>query len=58
MKRFLTLLKIEGRFSLRCPDTLIFGVGMPVGVLFLISMVAGNQSASDQGYTLIGIKRS
>lgn len=53
MKRFLTLLKIEGRFSLRCPDTLIFGVGMPVGVLFLISMVAGNQSASDQGYTFL-----
>ena len=36
MKRFLTLFKIEGKLALRCPDGIIFGVIMPVGILFLI----------------------
>ena len=45
MKRFLTFLKVEGKLSLRCPDGIIFGIGMPVGVLLLIAVVAGSQSA-------------
>lgn len=53
MKRFITLLKIEGQLSLRCPDALIFGVGMPVGILLLIGMIAGEQTVSGLNYTFI-----
>lgn len=49
MKRFYTLLKIEGMFALRCPDSLIFGVLMPIGILFLLNFIAGEQSVSNQG---------
>ena len=45
MKRFLTFLRVEGKLSLRCPDGVIFGIGMPVGVLLLIAVIAGSQSA-------------
>lgn len=45
MKRFLTLLKIEGKLSLRCPDSIFFGVCMPMGVMFLIGMIAGGKPA-------------
>ncbi|WP_455683853.1 ABC transporter permease [Thomasclavelia sp.] len=53
MKGFMTLLKTEGKLSLRCPDSLIFGVGMPVGVLFLISIIAGNQNVAGEEYTFL-----
>ena len=53
MKQFLTLFKIEAKLGLRCPDSLIFGIGMPLGVLFLISLVAGNQSATGMDYTFL-----
>ncbi len=54
MKRMLTMLKVEGKLSLRCPDGLIFGVGMPVGVLCLIGMIAGNQAVNSQSsYTFM-----
>lgn len=50
MKRFLTFLKVEGKLSLRSPDGIIFGIGMPVGVLLLIAVVAGSQSAGGADY--------
>ena len=53
MKRFLTFLKVEGKLSLRCPDGIIFGIGMPVGVLLLIAVVAGSQSAGDADYSFL-----
>lgn len=53
MKQFLTLFKIEAKLGLRCPDALIFGIGMPLGVLFLISLVAGNQSVTGMDYTFL-----
>lgn len=53
MKQFMTFLKIEGKLSLRCPDSLIFGVGMPVGILFLIATIAGDSSANEQGITFL-----
>lgn len=53
MKCFLTLLKVEMKLGLRCPDSLIFGVGMPVGVLLLIAVVGGNQAAGDSGMTFL-----
>lgn len=53
MKRFLTFLKVEGKLSLRCPDGIIFGIGMPVGVLLLIAVVAGSQSAGGVQYSFL-----
>ncbi|MFR7591590.1 MAG: ABC transporter permease [Longibaculum sp.] len=52
MKCFMTLFKIEQRLSLRCPDGLIFGIGMPVGVLFMIGMITG-KTVSQDGYTFL-----
>mgnify|MGYP001780563271 FL=1 len=53
MKRFLTFLKVEGKLSLRCPDGIIFGIGMPVGVLLMIAVVAGSQSAGGADYSFL-----
>ena len=53
MKRFLTLFKIEGKLALRCPDGIIFGVIMPVGILFLIGFIAKDQQAGNSGYTFM-----
>ena len=53
MKRFMTLLKIEQRLSLRCPDGLIFGIGMPVGVLLMIGLIAEQQTISQENYTFL-----
>ena len=53
MKRFLTFLKVEGKLSLRSPDGIIFGIGMPVGVLLLIAVVAGSQSAGGADYSFL-----
>ena len=53
MKRILTFLKVEGKLSLRCPDGIIFGIGMPVGVLLLIAVVAGSQSAGGADYSFL-----
>ena len=53
MKRFLTFLKLEGKLSLRSPDGIIFGIGMPVGVLLLIAVVSGSQSAGGADYSFL-----
>ena len=54
MKKFLTLLKIEGKLSLRRVDSIFFGVCMPVGIVILIGLIAGqNPASNDVGYTLI-----
>lgn len=53
MRGFITLFKTETKISLRCPDGLIFGVGMPLGVLLLIGMIAGDQTAMGANYTFI-----
>lgn len=54
MKKFFTLLKIEGILSLRCIDSIFFGVCMPVGIMILIGLIAGqNPAATDTNYTLI-----
>ena len=53
MKRFLTFLKVEGKLSLRSPDGIIFGIGMPVGVLLLIAVVSGSQSAGGADYSFL-----
>ena len=38
---------------MRSPDGIIFGIGMPVGVLLLIAVVAGSQSAGGADYSFL-----
>ena len=45
MKRFLTLLKIEGKVAIRGIDGIFFGIGMPVGIAILIAMICGSKPA-------------
>lgn len=52
MKRFLKLYMIEQKLALRSGDMLIFGVAMPVGIMILINMIAGNKQAGD-GFTYL-----
>lgn len=51
MKQIWTIFKIEGKLSLRCPDALIFGIAMPVGILCLIGVVGREQMISQESYT-------
>ncbi|MHC5216644.1 ABC transporter permease [Enterococcus sp. LJL128] len=53
MHKFLTLVKIEGKQALRSFDGLLFGVGMPLGVLVLIATIAGNQQVAQGSYTFL-----
>lgn len=52
MKRFLKLYGIEQKLAMRSLDMIIFGVAMPVGVLILICMIAGDKMAGE-GYTYL-----
>ena len=52
MKRFWKLYLIEQKLSLRSGDMLLFGVAMPVGIMILITMIAGNKMAGE-GYTYL-----
>lgn len=52
MKRFLKLYMIEQKLELRSGDMLIFGVAMPVGIMILINMIAGQQQAGE-GFTYL-----
>lgn len=54
MRRFLSLLKIEGRLALRCPDSIFFGVCMPFGIMILIGIICGSKPAFEGAdYTLL-----
>lgn len=53
MKKFMTFLCVEGKLGFRCPDGLIFGIGMPVGVLLLIAIIGGGQTAGETNYTFL-----
>ena len=52
MKRFLKLYRIEQKLALRSADMLIFGVAMPVGIMILINMIAGQKQAAE-GFTYL-----
>lgn len=52
MNRFIKLYLIEQKLALRSADMLLFGVAMPVGIMVLITMIAGNKMAGD-GYTYL-----
>lgn len=47
MSQFVKLLRIEGKLTLRCPDSIFFGICMPMGIMLLIGMIAGNKPAFD-----------
>ena len=48
MKRFLKLYVIEQKLALRSGDMLLFGVAMPVGIMILINMIAGQKQAGEE----------
>lgn len=52
MKRFLKLYMIEQKLALRSGDMLLFGVAMPVGIMILINMIAGQKQAGE-GFTYL-----
>lgn len=52
MKRFFTILKIEGKLTLRGVESILFGVCMPVGIMILICLIAGNKPAFED-YTFL-----
>lgn len=47
MKRFLTLLKVEGKLALRGIDGVFFGIVMPIGIALLIGLICGGKPAFD-----------
>lgn len=53
MKKFLKIFGVEVKLSFRSCDGLIFGVAMPVGVLVLIALIAGDKSVGTEGFTYL-----
>lgn len=53
MKKFAKLYWIEQKLAFRSADTMIFGIAMPIGVLFLIAVVAGQKTAGGSSYTFL-----
>lgn len=53
MNKVISLAKVEGKLALRSVDGVLFGMGMPLGVLLLTNMIAGNQQAGDASYTFL-----
>ncbi|MHC5248066.1 ABC transporter permease [Enterococcus sp. LJL90] len=53
MTSLLTLTKIQGKLATRTLDGIIFGIGMPICVLLLIAVIAGNTSANGADYTFL-----
>lgn len=45
MNRFFTVLKIESKLAMRCPDGIIFGIGMPICIMILIGIIGGETPA-------------
>ncbi|GCF93234.1 hypothetical protein NRIC_11250 [Enterococcus florum] len=53
MKKYWIFLKVEGKLAIRSMEGIIFGIGMPIGVLLLITMISGTQTASNNGHTFL-----
>ena len=53
MKKFAKLYWIEQKLAFRSADIMIFGIAMPIGVLFLIAVVAGQKTAGGSSYTFL-----
>lgn len=53
MKRFWKMYQVEQKIFFRSPDVILFCLAMPVAVLILIAMIAGNKNAADSGLTYL-----
>ena len=53
MSKVINLAKIEGKLAIRSIDGVLFGIGMPLGVLLLTTMIAGNKQAGSTSYTFL-----
>ncbi|MGL9728732.1 ABC transporter permease [Enterococcus sp. DIV0756] len=53
MRKVINLAKVEGKLAIRSIDGILFGIGMPLGVLILTSMIAGNKQAGNMSYTFL-----
>ena len=53
LKRFLQMYKVEQKLFFRSPDVFIFNLCMPVVVLFLIGLIAGDKMAGDSAMTYL-----
>lgn len=53
MTKVIRLAKIEGRLAIRSIDGILFGIAMPLGMLLLTTMIAGNNQAGNASYTFL-----
>lgn len=53
MSRFIGMYKVEQKNAFRSVDGILFGVVMPVGILVLISMIAGDKTVNSGSYTYL-----
>ncbi|MBC9707032.1 MAG: ABC transporter permease [Enterococcus sp.] len=53
MTKVIRLAKIEGRLAIRSIDGILFGIAMPLGVLLLTTMIAGNNQVGNASYTFL-----
>lgn len=53
MNKIISLAKVEGKLAIRSIDGILFGILMPLGVLLLTTMIAGNNQAGDASYTFL-----
>ena len=53
MTKVIRLAKIEGRLAIRSIDGILVGIAMPLGVLLLTTMIAGNNQAGNASYNFL-----
>lgn len=51
--RFFRMYRVEQKLFLRTPDVLLFNLAMPVVVLILIALIAGNKTEAASGLTFL-----
>lgn len=54
MRAFLTMIKTESKLTLRCMDSIFFGIAFPIGVALVLGFIYGDKLAfKDADYTFI-----
>ena len=53
MTGFIKMYKVEQKLFMRSPDVIIFNLAMPLLVLILIALIAGNKEAGASGFTFL-----
>ena len=51
--KFFNMYKVEQRLFFRSPDVIIFNLAMPSITFLIISLIAGNKAAGNQGLTFL-----